>query len=425
MPPTTRSNVRMSGGIDLTSVPPSFIPLPPSPSAAPPPIVLSPLSSSIASDRTEARFDAIALEMARSNDLARQSSDLQREEIARLTALISSIAVNQQPQPTPPAQPAPSIALAIPTALPSYLPPLMIPPPPTPFSGSERSQAQMIVNSAEIVYRLNPAHFVDALGAKKVDWFASFLTGDAYQWYDNMISSASPSVASWSVFRSAFLRNWGTQSSSADAWTSLINLRQTTPTITHNATFNSILNRVSDPPAYPHLVATFVNSLYDRHRHALNGIRLSRYGGDGDWPSLLEVQTSARDLEVQSPGYSSAAAAPPRPRPLPVHTLSSSEYPALPPPSAPPSYPAFSRYTPSVAPSSVAPSSPPRLNVLLAQTPRANDQDRADRKARADEREARGLCRYCGEPGHKVDACVALARKEASKDRPGPPHPKG
>ena len=174
----------------------------------------------------------------------------------------------------------------------------------------------------------------------------------------------------------------------------------------------------------------FVNSLQERHRQVLDHVRVNRYGGGGAWPSVHEVQESARDLDTHVThvfqGYSNAVATP-RPRPLPVHQLSASDYPVLPPPALPTSYPA-SRYTPSLAPPSLAPSSPSRLDVLLAQAPRPVDHNRADRKAKADARDAAGLCRYCGDAGHWVDSCPALARKEAMKALPTPPsssHPKG
>jgi len=363
--------------------------------------------------------------MARSNDLARQ-------EIARLTALVSSLAVRQLPvvaSPAPPA-PVPSAPPAPPTSYAhSASTTFMSPPPPKPFSGSDRADAESIVHSAEIVFDLNAAHFPDPLGVRKVLYFASFLSGDAHKWYENLRAAASPAMASWLTFRAAFLRDWGTQTSSADAYMALLNLRQTSTVIAHTASFNSLRNRISTAtPLDPALlVALYVNSLYLRHRQALDHVRVNRYGGDGVWPSVYEAQSSARDLDthIAQPGYANpAAAAPsPRPRPLPVNRLSTLEYPALPPPFVP-SYP-VSTYAPSQAPLSVAPSSPPRLDVLLAQTRRPADQDRADRKARADEREARGLCRYCGEPGHKVDSCAALARKEASKIPPGSFHPKG
>jgi len=355
--------------------------------------------TSITSDHTDARLDALA------------------NDIARLTALVNRVAVNDvqriaQTLPAPPVLHTPS-----PTTF-------MSPPPPKPFSGSDRAEAESIVHSAEIVFDLNTSHFPDPLGARKVLYFASYLTGDAHKWYENLRTAASPAMASWVTFRSAFLRDWGTQTSSADAYIALLNLRQTSTVIGHTASFNSLLNRIStaNPIDPALLVALYLNSLHLRHRQALDHVRVNRYGGDGIWPSVYEAQSSARDLDVHvvQTGYSNAAAAAAiRPRPLPVHNLSTSEYPAFLP--APPSDPA-SRYTPSITPSS-----PPRLNVLLAQAPRLADQDRADRKARANERDAAGLCRYCGDAGHKVDSCVALARKEASKTRPAPApnrHPK-
>jgi hypothetical protein len=39
----------------------------------------------------------------------------------------------------------------------------------------------------------------------------------------------------------------------------------------------------------------------------------------------------------------------------------------------------------------------------------------ADRRARTDEREALGLCRYCGSSTHKVDTCPKVKYKEAMK----------
>jgi len=333
MPPTTRSKTRMSGGTN-TFPSASLVPLPPSPSA--PPVVLSPLTPSIASDRSDARFDAITLEMARSNDLARQSSDLQRQEIARLTALISSIAVSQQPS-LPPAQAAPALpiptasAASIPSALPSHLPPLMIPPPPKPFSGSDRTKAESIVTSAETVFDLNPVHFPSS-DITRALYFSSFLEGDAHQWYENLRSSNAPVLAPWATFRLAFLRDWGTQSSSADAYTALFSLRQTSSVISHTATFNSLLNRIPTAPLDPALlVSVYLGSLHERHRQTLNHTRVNRYGGNGAWPTVYDLQEAACDLDDHaSSGYSSAVTT--RPRPLPVHNLSTSEYPALPRP---------------------------------------------------------------------------------------------
>lgn len=342
---------------------------------------------------------------------------------AQLAVLTSSseLAQNALPSAATPvsASPAPPRPLLPQDAVP-YLPTAFLGmPPPSPFTGKDRSAAESVIQLAENVFDLNPAHFPPSLEIRKALYFSSYLAEDAHRWFSNLRATNSPLVHSWAAFRSAFLRDWDNHATSADAYSALLNLRQSTSVSNHTATFNSLCNRLPDAMAPTLLIAMYVNSLYDRHRNALSHVRINCYGGDGSWPSLLDVQTSARDLDVhtaQPPAYASALA---RSRALPVHQLSTAEFPFL-PPSAPPSQPA-SLYTPSVASST-----PSQLEVLLAQPSRPPIDERAERKARADAREIAGLCRYCGESGHKVNTCVALARKELAKSLvpASPRHPK-
>jgi len=76
----------------------------------------------------------------------------------------------------------------------------MSPPAPKSFSGSSRAEAESIIHSAEIVFELNASYYPDPLSARKVLYFASYLTGDVHRWYENLWAASSPAMASWATF---------------------------------------------------------------------------------------------------------------------------------------------------------------------------------------------------------------------------------
>ncbi len=143
--------------------------------------------------------------------------------------------------------------------------------------------------------------------------------------------------------------------------------------------------------------------------------RVTRFGGSTEWPNLVECQSAAAAL----------IAATPRPTPLSARTAAAALMPS-PAPYQAPSYAPASSYSsmllstlPPPPPISSTPSStfsptPPTSSTLTHAVAGTLDDIRRRREI-TDDRERRGLCKYCGLGGHRVDKCPSVAEKEARK----------
>ena len=378
----------------------SLSPAPPSDPPASPPAVspeLQPIPPSPASKQSP-----IPPPDPSDAEVQRQISELQRQISVLLRSTDPAAAAPAfDTVPTGPgSSPAPTAIPAIPIANPPTRPgPWLQTGPAERFSGGDRSEALPFIASMEAIFLINASHFTGDDDIRKVFLVRSNLLLGARRWFDHLHAASSPDLSSWFAFRIAFLRDWGTLEPPDVAYDELVGLRQVGALVNYNVEFHTLAQRVaaaSSPLVPRHLISLYKAGLSDRLRRALDDIRQNRYGGFGAWPSLRVLKRAALDWDASHRSSLSSpphAPAPPHHPPAPsrrlfAHALTESPLPVSP-----------ARNAPRARSPSASPPTP--------------DLERQQRRATADAREAAGLCRYCGDPGHKVEACAALKRKES------------
>lgn len=308
--------------------------------------------------------------------------------LARLTTLVERLSASPAPHDTPPA-----VATALPAlraiAHRPYAPLRALP-----FSGSENPIS--FLNDVERHYRMNASFFTSLDDPRRVDEARTAMVGQAAAWFDGLALSRPDAVSSWSTFLVEFRRVYLSAQGLDNVFDHLRSLQMTGPVAEFIAEFNARLARC---PPLPEIssISDFRRALPPSLANEVDRSRITRFGGQVEWPSLAEIQSSAAGL-ADSHRLSSNT----RPAPL---ARSAAAVLATPTPS-----PARSLFAPpSSSPSPLLPATPPLTAAVGV------PEDVLRRRAIADDRESRGLCRYCGAVGHKVVDCPLVAEKEAKR----------
>ena len=269
------------------------------------------------------------------------------------------------------------------------------------FSGVENPQT--FLNDLDRHFRLNIAFY------KLVDEARQAMTGSYAVWFDSFVNAHDGQV-SWSTFGDEFRRVYLSAQGLDNVFDHLFSHRMTGAISQFIADFNTRLARCpSFPPAAA--IAVFRRALPAPLAADLERSRVTRFGGRVEWPSLEEIQSSAAAL------VSTHSVRPAPPRPAAWFAPPANAFSPLSPPSPTPTFyhptapPAQTHsFTPPPHPTSEF-SPPPGIPIAAAGLPPGLNR----RRAQLEEREKRGLCRYCGSHLHKVDSCPVIEEKEARR----------
>jgi len=309
--------------------------------------------------------------------------------------------------PLPTATTAPP-SLTVPASLASAWPALLTPntasAPPAPasrpytalrlalFSGLENPTR--FLNDLDRHYRANKAFFYSPDDPRRIDDARDAMTGHAADWCDSLTNTRPGILLSWSSFITEFKHIYLSGRELDNKFDSLLSLKMNGPIVAFIAEFNSQLAQCETVPVGC-AVAFFRRALPPSLAEELNMTRINRFGGTCEWPDLGEMQSAAaglagsRSFHVRPPTAVRTAVPGPTTPPLDVPSPPASSYASV----------ALAR-------------SPPVPTTVAAVVVPANIDLR---RAFADEREKKGLCRYCGSGEHTVAKCPKVAEKEEKK----------
>ena len=280
----------------------------------------------------------------------------------------------------------------------------------TTFSGVKNPET--FINDLDRHYRLNSVFYDFNDDPRRINEARTAMSGAAAVWFDNLAKSRPELLVAYSAFLAEFRRVYLSAQRLDNPFDHLRSLRMTGPMQEFVADFNARLARCPTVVHPLSSISDFRRALPAALAAELERSRVTRFGGKTEWPDLVEIQSAAAALAAARPRPATAAAAvtslptfvqsPPAfartPSAAPSQALSSAYLSTF--PSLPSSLP--------ITPSSIAPPTP----ISAAATVTRSPKEIARRKAIAEDREQRGLCRYCGSDKHVIAQCQALAFKE-------------
>lgn len=241
------------------------------------------------------------------------------------------------------------------------------------FSGND-ALAETFINDLAVHYEINAEFYDSPQSFARVQEARLSMSGDAAKWYDELKKSRPGAIATWDMFMEEFRLVYLSSKKLDNPYNSLRSLRMTGTIQEFIALFNTQLGRCDRLPVQS-VVADFRNGLPAALNARLDESRTIRFGGLVEWPTLADMQSSAASLT----------------RPASSRTAAAVAAAAIPLP---------------------APAPPPPATTAAAFQPKSDT-----RLAELDERERKGLCRYCSSASHKVVDCPLIKDKEAKRRR--------
>ena len=273
----------------------------------------------------------------------------------------------------------------------------------TTFSGVENPET--FINDLDRHYRLDSVFYDIDDDPCQINNAHTAMLGAAAVWFDNLAKSRPELLVAYSIFLAEFRRVYLSAQRLDNPFDHLRSLRMTGPMQEFVADFNARLARC---PTIVHplsSISDFRRALPAALSAELERSRVTRFGGKTEWPDLVEIQSAAAALAAARPRPATAAAAVTS-SPTFAHTPSVSPSQAL-SSTYSSTFPSLSSSLP-ITPSSVSSPMPLSAAATTARSP----EEIARRKAIAEDREQRGLCRYCGSDKHLLAQCQTLALKE-------------